>query len=293
MIQACGEDLYSQLNPNVAEKAVKYLEKQEPDNAIDILLDELGENVTDLYKSFRRKNSSGAFILSSLDITSNLKNEVEKLINQGKSETTELISVLSAAHSQKYGVDPFDIALKLATSGGGESEGSAIMALYPALPDPTKGNKRGLTEAIAILNALSPSRLSSADSFKVSLLSMANMSLTTKALDTNPTDGTLSVEEILDLSADDAETILTLILTAAEASLNSALEEEGADADSSQIMAELKNQLQESSGASTTEQVQNFIIEASNLENPDTEDASIEDLPSEESIDDAISSQSL
>ena len=262
---SCGT---SDLGQSSSEKAVKFLEKNDPDSAIEILLESLGANVSDIYNGFRDKNEAGSYVSSTAEITTALKAEVHTLVSEGKNETAEQISILSAAHSQKHGIDPFDIALKLATTQSSESQSSAIMILYPALPDATDENKRGLGEAIAILNSLSPEHLSSADQFKLSILSMANMSLTTKALDTSPTDGKLSAEEIFTLSNQDAETIVDLILTAAEASLSSLSSESGesTEVNSSTVINELKSRLESSEGTSTSEQVQNFMIEEFDLE---------------------------
>lgn len=141
---------------------------------------------------------------------------------QSDPENYVLISLLSAAYAQKYGVDLITIALKMASP---EEEGAALSgttssnpmtALWAVLPEASDENLEGVDHAVSLLMSIPLDARREADSFKLGILSTVAASLQLKALDLNG-DGELSVQELLALDATSAEAVLTSLLGAVQA----------------------------------------------------------------------------
>ena len=270
-LNACGDNALKSIYPtNPAEDAVKQLEAKNPDAAIDILVDALGNEIKLLYGAISSIGTDGDYAYSPAEFSDQLRPLINQLINNGHKHIPAMISVLSAAHGQKFGIDPFDIALSLATGGAdsGASNNSTITSLYPVLPEATDANKRGLNEAIAILNALETQYYTNADYFKQSLLFVSNISLITKSLDVAPEDGEISANEILTLGSNDATELLQLVELAYQASLNSGENDgdESAGSRSASAISDLKNELDESEGDSDNAKAQEFITSITNAQ---------------------------
>ncbi|MFK7822522.1 MAG: hypothetical protein AB8G05_00070 [Oligoflexales bacterium] len=266
---SCGDNaLKGVYSTNPAEDAVKQLEAKNPDAAIDILIDALGTEIKLLYRSVSSLAADGNYTYTPTEFSDQLRSLINQLINQDKENIPAMISVLSAAHGQKFGIDPFDIALALATgnTGSNSEDSSSITALYPVLPEPTDENKRGLNEAIAILNALDTLYYTNADYFKQSLLFVSNISLITKSLDIAPEDGQITANEILTLDTTDATELLQLVELAYQASLSSGESGgvESAGSRSASAITDLKNELDQSEGASDNAKAQDFITTITN-----------------------------
>ncbi len=126
-----------------------------------------------------------------------------------------LISLLSAAYAQKHEVDILDLALAMA-DGDDEDSGtktSGIAVLWPFLPEASAANMNGLSTAVELLESIPVPERTSADNFKLAILSTASVSLRAKSFDTNG-DGQLSTQELLAMGEDDATAIIEGILAA-------------------------------------------------------------------------------
>ena len=265
----CGDNaLKGVYGTNAAEDAAKQLEAKNPDAAIDILIDALGTEIKFLYKSINSLAADGTYTYTPTEFSDQLRPLINHLISTGKKNIPAMISVLSAAHGQKYGIDPFDIALSLATGNADASsdQNTSVTSLYPVLPEATDENKRGLNEAIAILNALDTQYYTNADYFKQSLLFVSNISLITKSLDVAPEDGEITPNEILTLDVNDATELLQLVELAYQASLSSGQSqgEDSAGARSTSAISDLKEELDQSQGESDNEKAQDFIATITN-----------------------------
>ncbi|NRA45645.1 MAG: hypothetical protein HRU09_11875 [Oligoflexales bacterium] len=270
-ISSCGDNALKGIYPsNPAEDAVKQLEAKNPDAAIEILVDALGTNIKLLYSAVSSIAADGSYTYTPTEFSDQLRPLINELIAKGTKHVPAMISVLSAAHGQKFGIDPFDIALSLATGNAdaGNPSNSTITSLYPVLPEPTDENKRGLNEAIAILNALDIQYYTNADYFKQSLLFVSNISLITKSLDVAPEDGEISANEVLTLDVRDATELLQLVELAYQASLNSGENDgdESAGSRSASAISDLKSDLDQSEGESDNERAQDFITTITNAQ---------------------------
>ena len=174
----------------------------------------------------------------------------------------QYISLLSAAYAQKFGVDTLTFAEKLgtnATSSSGATSGNAsvITAMYPILPAATDANIAGISYASALLVSIPASNRTSADNFKLALLSTAETSIRTKKLDRNG-DGILSIDEIGTLDTSNAAGILSAITNAASAVVlaqAAGFSAEEATAAVTQIQSILATQ----PGATDEEKLQNYL----------------------------------
>lgn len=262
----CGENSFkSAESSDPAEEAAKKLEQKQPDAAIDILLSALGSDIKAIYDGMHATDANGGFIVDLSTVSTSLNTQIDVQKNLGKSESPALVSILASAHGQKYGVDPFDIALELATgSGSSSSTAGSITALYPILPDSTAENKRGLSEAIAILNGIHSQDLTTADYFKKSLFLTANISLITKALDDDPADGNISALEASRLLTNDADALFDLINLAVDAVGSSGLS--GSDSQGGKSAAsinDIQSDLNNRDGDSNTEKARDFLASLS------------------------------
>jgi thioredoxin-like negative regulator of GroEL len=113
-------------------------------------------------------------------------------------ENYKLISLLSAAYAQKYGVDLISLALELADSDSEsksqessaatseeQSPGnqSALTALWPILPEATEVTLAGIQHALDLLMSIPAAARTNADHFKLGILSTVNVSMQLKSLD--------------------------------------------------------------------------------------------------------------
>lgn len=261
-LNSCGDNALKSVYPtNPAEDAVKQLEAKNPDAAIKILIDALGTNIRRLYNGISSLATDGSYTYTPTEFSDQLRPMVNRLIAQGKDHVPAMISLLSAAHGQKFGIDPFDIAISLATGEANVDSSSAITALYPVLPEATNENKRGLNEAIAILNALDTQYYTNADYFKQSLLFVSNISLITKALDVAPQDGEITPNEVLTLDINDATELIELVELAYQASLSSGENDgdQSAGSRSASAISDLKSELDQAEGEGDNEKAQAFI----------------------------------
>lgn len=252
---SCGPNLFELAEePETDTQAARYLETGKPDKAIKILLDALGDEVKTEYES----GKTGSELSAGLTLASNT---VEK--------RAAYLSLLSAAVGQIYGFDVLGLVLKMGdsesdagSSSTNETSNSSggFAALYPVLPDATDDNIDGFAKALAILQAIPSNEMTSADVFKQGLLLTATLAMRTKKLDLNG-DGKVSPEEAINLSIDDATTILESLADAA-ISIGSFASGEGENSAAQAVADKLsafQDQINSEDGADDVEKLQNFI----------------------------------
>ncbi|MCB9228697.1 MAG: hypothetical protein H6618_03715 [Deltaproteobacteria bacterium] len=253
VILSCGKNSFRDAEAAPpTEEASKALEEGNPEKAIRILLEDLGSSVEHIY--------NGMSAMTSSEISSALQSEILKLSGTKKTESSSSLSILASAHAQSFGIDPLDIALSLITSGNDESSSGSsntITLLYPVLPDATSENKAGLSQAIAILNAIPQEELTKADFFKQSLFLTANMSLITKTFDTDPADGEITLNELGSLDATTTDELLTLLETAIGAIVST--DQEGNLAQATEQIASIRSSIESQAGADDTEKLKEFL----------------------------------
>jgi hypothetical protein len=180
-------------------------------------------------------------------------------------ENYRLVSLLSAATAQKYGISLIDIALKMGGSGdeeegeeGSESEqpagGNDITNLFSVLPDPTDANIAGVEEARDIMASIPVGFRKTGDTFMLSLLNTSLLGMRTKKLDTDG-DGQLSPVELLDLSEDNATAILGDLISASE---SFAGESGGAEAAQEKLQA-IQDEIDAQEGETEAERLRNYL----------------------------------
>jgi hypothetical protein len=130
-------------------------------------------------------------------------------------ENPQLLSILALAYAQRAGVEPLAFAQRMAANEGTSEEGGAetgtstgqesndsagLIALFDIMPEATEDNLEDIDRAVEILvSEIAPADRTSGDLFKLAIYQTAALVLHLKALDTDG-DGTLSIEEITDLS---------------------------------------------------------------------------------------------
>jgi hypothetical protein len=170
-----------------------------------------------------------------------------------------LISLLSAAYAQRGGISIIDLASNMVdhADNGSESQNS-ITALWPLLPEPSVQNLSDVRKGVTLLRSIPSSQRTDADSFKLAVLSTALASMQLKAFDKNG-DGTLSIQELSNLSGASADTILAALLGASGALKNmSGVSGESTQTAARQIDA-IVSEVQSSPGSDNIERISNYF----------------------------------
>lgn len=256
---ACGDNAFKGIDEeDSAEDAVKKLEQLDPEEAEKIALDALGPTYKNIYQSITNESDL-------LAIQQSLAGELEQIIALGKVKNPiNLVSVLSSAKAQIHGIDPFSVALALATDDDEEENQSTetkneVTRIFPVLPEPTIENIRGLNVAMAVLNSIGASRFSKADHYKSAIFLTSSVSLASKALDKDE-DGAISALEASDLTDELAISILTQIASATLAISQSSSNEDGEKSKkNAQAIANLNAKIESQAGDTTSEKLRNFL----------------------------------
>ncbi len=254
----CGPNLFKSADPaDPDERAVRYLEDGKPDAAKKLLEDKLGAEVKDLLAG----TATGSELSTALYAA--IGDDEKKL---------GYLSILSSAYAQIVGLDPLDLALKLAESksttasssgalklAADASMGNGVTALFPVLPAATNENISYVEKALAILQAIPAGYMKAGDVFKQGLFMTSLFSLRMKKLDTDG-DGLVSALEALDISLDDASGILSNLGNA----ISSIAAYASAGGDSSAQIAEeqlttFQTSIDSAEGDDAAEKLKNFI----------------------------------
>ena len=259
LLFSCGDrNAFSSLEPPTpAEKAAAYLEKENPDGAIDTVLHTLGDAYHTLY-NVTTKGTNNEEQLHAEMLTLIAADSIDGVPN--------LVSLLASAQAQKFSVDPLAMVLRLAKSQTSTAlvdvtsvSLGAFTQLYPILPKATASTIKGLQAAVFILQSLGSVYLSKADHLKLGLFLTASLVLELKLIDANE-DGTISIEEALNLSEESATTFVTTLEAAVSSILLADLSTSKASAASAKI-AMLQTTLENQDGTSNAEKLQNFFIQ--------------------------------
>jgi hypothetical protein len=263
LLMGCGDkNVFAPLSPPTpAEKATAYMEKENPDAAIETLLNALGDTFRDLYTTTTNGiNNEEALHAEMLDLIE--ANSVKKPYN--------LISILASAQAQKYNVDPFAMVLQLAKSKNSTSTTGlvdaaslslgALTQLYPILPKATSANIKGIQGALFILRSIRSPYATKADYLKLGLFLTATLVLELKLIDTNE-DGIISIDEATHLSEDAAFSFITTLESAVSSILQSDLNSSKSRSASDKIK-NLQTTLQNQEGTTHAEKLRNFFAQA-------------------------------
>lgn len=167
-LASCGQSIFSALEePTPIEQIMLHLENDKPEDALTLI-----------------------------------DKELEKTPGDEK-----LISIKSAAIAQRYGVDTMSLALEVINqqTEGTTGDQNALTTLLGVLPPVTTNAIAGIEQAVSLLDGLSAP--TSSDSFKLTMLNMALLSMRLKLIDGDGT-GTFTQEELQNLTAEDAAAIL-------------------------------------------------------------------------------------
>ena len=254
LLLACGKNVYvDQEKKDPATEASRELEKDNPKAAINVLLDALGSE----YKA----TIKGITVSTDLTETENtLTVLLANALAKGKKNAVQWVSVLASAQAQLYNVDPFVIALKLATKDkstklvdGATPDSQTLTILFPLLPESTPENIRGLDTAITMINSLGDS-MTVVDTLKKAIFLTSAVSLSLKKLDVNG-DGTIAPEELLTMDQATAIAVISQIASAASTSSTGAA---GSDPAAAAIQS-IQTQIQAQEGTTDEEKLKNFI----------------------------------
>lgn len=267
---SCGSSLFKAADQSdTATEASIALEKQQPTKAIRLIMDILGQSYRRVYDEVDADTTAGS---------TKLATAMETLIAAGQIKNVpNLISILASAKAQLHGIDPFDIALRIAESATTQSDsaasdaadasstaasaGNQVTRLFPILPEASEENIHGVDVAMAVLQSLGELK-TTADEYKEALFLTASIALVTKTLDSDG-DGEISALESITLSDTAANALLNQITSAAAAAASSG--ENGQDLDSATSTAQiqaLKAQIDAEEGATQEEKLRNFIAKS-------------------------------
>jgi hypothetical protein len=272
----CGKSIFQTTDKvDPATDAAIALEKRQPERAITLILSDLGQEYRAIYDDLddATDTSGGAALLGA---------KMAELISAGKIEgVPNLVSILASAKAQLHGIDPFDLALKVAESATSESSsadaeadfsqadpsapaaasGNQVTVLFPVLPAATDENLHGLDVAMAVLQSVGDEK-TAADDYKEALFLTASIALVSKTLDSDG-DGEISALEAITLSDAAAATLLNQIMSAAAAAAASSGSGDDAEtAKSTEQIQALQSKIDAEEGDTQEEKLRNFMAKS-------------------------------
>lgn len=220
LLASCGSNIYEKYNKaSYEDLAVIELEKQNPQKAIAIL---------------------------------------EKALTKYPNNVV-YISLLSAAYAQKHGVDMLDIILHMAQNQPTSNPSdNALTMLWMYLPEATAENIAGIKYSLDLLISIDEAQRRDCDNFKLSILAIIYSSISLKAFDLNQ-DGILSVNELSNLTLEQAKNIVGSILEAALSITSISVFNEGNSEAASNLITNIYNQLNTQPGSNELQQLTNFL----------------------------------
>jgi hypothetical protein len=206
--------------PDPAQDAVKYLEKDKPDEAIKLL-----------------------------------KKEVAK-----DPDNYELVGLLAAAYGLKAGIETFKLIENLAKEDDTEEEGSggAVGSLGAVLPEPTEERINFLNYAIELLESIPESSRRDSDNFLLSLYITSAFTLQIMMFDLDG-DGKFSVIELAQMTADDAQNLMNNLISAVEVAAMMSSSDGAQSGAAAEKIGGIKDKIDASEGASTEEKLKNYL----------------------------------
>lgn len=216
LLLGCGTNIASSLvDADPIDAALVYLEQDDPDSAIAILEDVVESEPTNY----------------------------------------EAKSILALAIGQKYGLEPLEFALNLATQSS-EQAGSGLTSMMGALPAATDANIAGIQQAVTYMESIPEASRNKADTFKLSMFQSALLTLMMKKLD-DDLSGEFDASELANLSDEDAAAIMLLLANAVTSS-NAGADGESSAGAASQLAA-IQSAIDGESGSSDSEKLKNYL----------------------------------
>ncbi len=176
----------------------------------------------------------------------------------------KLLSILALAYAYRAGISPLEFATKLAESNASTSpsltlaESTSFSAMFAVLPDATAAVLEDIDRAVEILTAeIGVDDRQPGDVFKIAIFQSASMLLHTKALDKNG-DGTLSIDEIVDLSSSSATGILSQLSSAKAVLAQSSADDQSA-AQALAALDKYSSAIAAEEGATDEDKLRNFL----------------------------------
>jgi hypothetical protein len=225
---ACGDNVFkSTEKADPAEDATVALEDDDPTKAIQILEDALADD-------------------------------------EGN---PQYLSILALAYAQRAGIEPLDFATRIANNAGtsgdegsetSEDQAGDMTAMFSLMPEASAPNLTDIDRAVEILaNEIPVDQRLPGDDFKLAIYQTAAVVMHMKALDTNG-DGTVSLEESIQLSDDSAAGLLAQI-SAAEALLASSDPNDKSKQKAAQALARYTSQINAAPGSTDEERLRNYM----------------------------------
>lgn len=178
---------------------------------------------------------------------------------------TTYISILALAYAQRAGVDPLTLAQKMggasSSTATSASSGNGLTSLFSIMPDATDANISDIDTAVSLLLSIPTASRINADTLKLAMFQIADMTLRSKQLDTNG-DGTLSTDELLHMSASSAKAILSQLAAAATAYAGGT-SASTTDAAAAAQISKIQAAIQAESGTTDTEKLQSYLGKSS------------------------------
>lgn len=258
---ACGKNPFKSYDEgNVATDATIEIENGNSKTAINLILEDLGSEFQTAYEN------ATALTTKSEDII-NISAAINNLIDAGRSDVPNLVSILASAKAQLHGVDPFKLALKFADQSSSNESNSnnnsqqqdtnELTLLFPVLPEATAENIQGLDKALTLLSSLGSYKTAS-EEYKEALLLTASIALSTKALDSDG-DGEISALEAVTLS----DAVASVLIEQIAAAVISAAAGDGQDVSASaEQIQKIQSQIDAQEGSTDEEKLRNFIAKS-------------------------------
>lgn len=224
--QGCGTNMLQRSEKSdPAEDATLALEKGDEDKAIEILEDALADDP----------------------------------------KNPQFLSILALAHAQRAGIEPLAFAQRIsaastssqASSGTTPQAGGNYSIMFQALPEPSSDNLTDIDESVRLLTSIASDQHLPGDDFKLALYQTASMFLRIKVLDTNH-DGTLSLDEVLNLSDAAASGLLSQLLSA-QSILASGDANDPSIKKAAAALDKYKAQIDAAAGSTNEEKLKNYL----------------------------------
>lgn len=176
---------------------------------------------------------------------------------ESEPDNLQYLSLLSTAYAQRAGVEPIQFARDMAERGGDTGSASGLVAAFTILPEATSDVLADIDKALELLGDLGTDNFLPGDTFKLALFQAASFILHIKSLDRNR-DGTIGVDEALDLSDTSAAGLLAQI-TAAQAALAAQGATDPAAAKAAESIQKYQDDIDAQPGANQEEKLRNFL----------------------------------
>jgi hypothetical protein len=169
------------------------------------------------------------------------------------------LSILALAYAARAGIIPIDFAENFATtskSGSDPDNNNQIQLMFSVLPEPETQTLADIDKAVDILvNQIPQDQRQPGDVFKIAIFQTAAFVLHTKAFDSD-LDGDISLEEIAAMSDEQADALLSQLLSA------STLAGLGADKSSKKAAESLEKfnaKIQDKPGDTDADKLRNYL----------------------------------